>query len=69
MISANHDLINPLGLYVAHAPIRDLPATFFYCCSVTVLEWNPRHFIILPPVAKLGSLVSHCPHLSGYEQP
>ena len=61
--SANHNLINPLGLYVVYSPIWNLPATFFYCGPVTVLEWNTRHDIVLPPVAKLESLISHrsCP--------
>ena len=59
MDSVNHNLINPLGLYVVYASIWDLPATFLYCCPVTVLEWNSGHVIILPPVAKVGSLVSH----------
>jgi len=59
MISANNALVNPLDLYVAYAPIRDLPATFLYCCPVTVLEWNSGHVYVLPPVAKMESLVSH----------
>ena len=51
--------IKPLGLYVAYAPIRNLPSTSLYCRPVTVLEWNSGHVFILPPFAKLGSLFYH----------
>jgi len=68
MISANHNLTNQLGTDVVYAPIRELPATFFYCCAVTVLEWSPGHAIFEPSLARLESLISHRPHLSGYEQ-
>ena len=56
--AANHDLINPLALYHGHAPTWDLPAAFPYCYSVTVLEWDFRHVIVLPPVTKLESPIS-----------
>jgi len=61
MASANHELINPLTLYAVHAPTRDLPATFLYCCPVTVLEWDFGHVFVLPPFAKLESLIHHVP--------
>ena len=51
--------IKPLGLYVAYAPIRNLPSTFLYCRPMTVLEWNSGHVFILPPFTKLGSLIYH----------
>ena len=63
------DLINPLSIGVVYTPVRDLSATFLDCCPVTVLEWSPRHDMLLPPVTKLESFISHRPHLSGYEQP
>ena len=56
MISANYTLINPLNLYVAYAPIRDLPATFLYCFPVTILEWNSGHAFVLPPVFRPDSI-------------
>ena len=56
---ANHDLINPLGLYVVYAPIWNLPATLLYRCPVTVLEWNSGYVFVQPPVAKLEPLISH----------
>jgi len=59
MFSVNDGLGNPLSLYVVNAPIRNLPATFIYCCPVTVLEWNPEHVIVLPPVTELESFVFH----------
>ena len=55
----DHDLINPLGLYVVYAPIWNLPATPLYCCPVTVLEWNSGDVFILPPVAEPEPLISH----------
>jgi hypothetical protein len=58
MGSVNHDLANPLAVNVVYAPIRDLSATFRYCCPVTVLEWNAGHVIVLPPVTKLKPFVS-----------
>lgn len=60
---ANHDLINPLGLYVVYAPIWNLPATFPYCCPTTVLEWKAGHDIVLPPVVLPGSVIFHVPAL------
>ena len=49
-------------LYVAYAPIRDLPPTPPYYCPATVLEWNAGHAAVLPPVAKSGSLIYHRSH-------
>jgi hypothetical protein len=65
MVSANY--INHCGLYAVYAPIREFPATFIYCCPVTVLEWNSGHDTVPASVAKLESLISHCSHTSGYE--
>jgi hypothetical protein len=59
MVSANYELVIPVRLYVASAPILNLPAAFLYCCPVTVLEWNAGHGCVLPPVTKLESLVFH----------
>ena len=61
--SANHDLINSLGLYIAYAPIWNLPATFPYCCPTTVLEWKTGHDTVLPPVVFPESLIFHVPAL------
>jgi len=57
--SANHEFINPLALFAVYAPAWDLPATFLYCCPITVLEWNSGHDFVLPPATKLESPVSH----------
>jgi hypothetical protein len=57
--SPNHDLINPLAMHAVYAPIRELPATHPYCCTVAVLEWNSGHIIVLPPVAKLEPSIFH----------
>jgi hypothetical protein len=54
------------SLYVAYAPIRDLPATCFYCCPATVLEWNSGYVIFMPPVAKLEPPVPHLFPLFGF---
>ena len=56
-------LIRSACVYVVYAPIRDLPATVFFCCPVVVLEWNSGHVFILPPIVKLGPLISHVPAL------
>ncbi len=61
-INRHPEFINPLALYLDHAPTRDLPATFPYCCPVTVLEWKIGYSIVLPPVAELESLIFHSPH-------
>jgi len=58
--SANNDLFNPLAMHTVYAPVRDHPATFPYCCSVTILEWKIGYICILPPVGKPGSPASHC---------
>ncbi|MDX2416320.1 MAG: hypothetical protein QNK19_02550, partial [Xanthomonadales bacterium] len=57
--SVNHCLINPFGLHVVSAPIWNFPATLFYCCAITVFEWNCGHVIVLPPIPNLGSLIIH----------
>jgi hypothetical protein len=62
MVSAIHEFINPLALYVVHAPTWDFSATLLYYYPAAVLEWESRHFTILPPVDKLGSLIFHSPH-------
>jgi hypothetical protein len=61
--SANHGLINPFGLYIVYAPIRDSPATFPYCCPTTVLEWEAGHDLVLPPVVISESIIFHVPAL------
>ena len=60
-INRHPELINPLALHLDHAPARDFPATFLYCYPVTVLEWKIGYSIVLPPAAKLESLISHRP--------
>ena len=60
---ANHDVINPLGLYVVYTPLRDSPATFPYCCTTTVLEWESGHDLVLPPVVIPESIIIHVPDL------
>ena len=62
MALANLGHTDSFALYVAYAPIRDLPATPPYYCPVTVLEWNTGHITVLPPVAKPGSLMLHRSH-------
>jgi hypothetical protein len=57
--SANHNLINPLSVYVVYALIWNFPAAFRNCCPVTVLEWNFGHVFSKPPVAKQKSLMFH----------
>ena len=42
-------------------------ATLFYCCAVTVFEWNCGHVFVLPPIANLGSLIIHCSISPGYK--
>ena len=61
--SANHGLINPLGLYIVYAPFWNLPATFPYCCPSTVLEWKAEHDLVLPPVVISESIIFHVPAL------
>ena len=61
--SANHGLINPLGLYIVYTPIWDLPATCPYCCPATVLEWKAGHDLVLPPVVIPESIIFHVPAL------
>jgi hypothetical protein len=60
-------LFNQLGLYAAYASIVGSSATFPYCCPGTVLEWNPGHTHILPPVSRLRFNLCHCPHPPGYD--
>jgi hypothetical protein len=62
--AASHEFINPLALYLDHAPAWYLPAAFPYCYPITVLEWNFGHVFVLSPVAKLESLISHYSHPS-----
>ena len=58
--SPKQGITKPFGFYVACTPIWELPATFVYCCPVTILEWDSGHVIILTPVSRLGSLIIHC---------
>jgi hypothetical protein len=60
--SANHNLINPLGVDVVYSPIWNFPAAFCNCCPVTVLEWDAGHAFSKPPVAKQKSLMFHHSH-------
>lgn len=53
--------IGPVDLYVARTSVRDLPATFLDCRTLTVLEWHPGHWLSLTPVTKHEPLVSHSP--------
>jgi len=46
-------------MHAVAAPIRGLPATFPYCCSVAVLEWKAERVIVLSPVAKLEPSIYH----------
>jgi hypothetical protein len=62
MVSAIHEFINPLALYVVHAPTWDSPATLLYYYPTAVLEWKSRHFTVLAPVNKPKSLIFHSPH-------
>jgi hypothetical protein len=61
--SVDRYLINLIDLYIIYAPIRDLPATFPYCCPTTVLEWKVGHDIIPPPVVIPASIIFHVPAL------
>jgi hypothetical protein len=67
-INRHPEFINPLALYLDHAPTRDLPATFPYCCPVTVLEWKIGYSIVLPPVADWNLLFSILPTPQDIEQ-
>ena len=58
-ILVNHDLINPLDLYVANAPVRNFPTTLPYCCPTAVLEWETERTIILSPIFILTSIIFH----------
>ena len=46
-------------MHAVYTPVWEQPATFPYCCPITVLEWKVGHDIILPPVAKLETLIAH----------
>jgi hypothetical protein len=58
---ANHNLLDPHGLYAMDAPIKYLPPTFCYCYPATVLEWHSGHGQSMPPVTKLFPFVTHLP--------
>jgi hypothetical protein len=50
---SKHGLINPLGSYSVNSPIRDSPAAFPDCYSVTILKWDLLHTTELTPVTRL----------------
>ena len=61
MVSAIHEFINPLALYVVHAPTWDFPATLLDYYPAAVLEWKTGRTIILSPVFIPASILLHLP--------
>ena len=59
-VSANNQIVNPLGLYAAYTPVWDFPSAFLDSYPVTILEWNAQNMFILPSVIMPGSLIIHC---------